>query len=55
MSNLYSLGPCLTSALSVSFLKNMTSTVFVSYFSLSTGSAFQPNETETIAVQEIIK
>jgi hypothetical protein len=54
LGNLIKLGPCLASAISVNYIQNISSSDFVSYFSAYTGSALQPNETETQAIQNII-
>ena len=52
--NLYTLGTCLASALSATYLKSMSPTVFVNYYSTNGGSSFQPNEDETIVVKSHI-
>ena len=53
LSDLYLLGPCLASTLSSIYLKNISPSTFVSYFS-TLGNAFQPDSTQLPVVQTLI-
>ena len=53
LSDLYSLGPCLASTLSSTYLQSLSPSDFVSYFS-TFGNAFQPDATQTPVVQQLI-
>ena len=53
LSDLYSLGPCLASTLSITYLQSLSPSSFVSYFS-TLGNAFQPDVNQTQVVQQLI-
>jgi len=53
LSDLYSLGPCLASTLSATYLQALSPSTFITYFS-TLGNAFQPDATQVPVVQQLI-
>lgn len=53
LDDLISLGPCLVSVLPINYLKNISSSVFVSYFP-TLGISFQPDDSQIKIIQSLI-
>ena len=51
---MYSIGACIAGAMPTSYLKNLSPSDFVAYFSNNVGLAFQPDDDQTQVVQAFI-
>lgn len=54
LSDLYKLGPCIVSVLPIQYLKNISGSTFIGYYT-TLGSSFQPDNDQIEVVKSKIK